>query len=101
MPTIDLKTAVSAATNYLESLQDIVGNLGGLRLEEVELSEDKKYWLITLGFDVSTKSRNPLGINFTPEGSLMRETNLLTREYKLFKVNSETGEVEAMKIRKV
>lgn len=101
MPTIDLKTAVSAATHYLASLQDIVGNLGDLRLEEVELSEDKKYWLITLGFDVSTKSRNPLGINFNPEGSLMRETNLLTREYKLFKVNSETGEVEAMKIRKV
>lgn len=98
---IDLKTAVSATHDYLLSIQDIMGSLEDLRLEEVELSEDKKYWLITLGFDLPVRNQNPLGIALDITGSLRREGNLLVRKYKLFKVNSETGEVEAMKIREV
>ncbi len=51
-PRIHLKAAVNAAHSYLISIQDLIGEqLKNLRLEEVELSEDKKFWLITLGFD--------------------------------------------------
>lgn len=87
---VDLKTAVSATHNYLQSIQSIMGNLQDIRLEEVELSEDKEYWLITLGFDIPAKTKSPLAIGLAPN-----------REYKVFKVNAHTGEVEAMKIRKL
>lgn len=95
---VDLRTAVSSAHDYLISIQDIMGDLQDIRLEEVELSEDQKYWLITLGFDLPVNTQNPFGISsvITPRGE-----KLLKREYKLFKVNSETNEVEAMKIRKL
>jgi hypothetical protein len=93
---INVIPAVKAASNYLLSVKDIMGNLQNIRLEEVELSEDRKYWLITWGFDIPLKNKNPLRI-----AGLLQEGNLLTREYKLFKVNSETNEVESMKIRKL
>lgn len=89
---IDLKTVVSAAYNYLTSMQDMMGNqLQNIRLEEVELSEDKNFWLITLGFDIPVKNKTPLPV--------LGETT--QREYKIFQVNSQTGKVEAMKIRKL
>lgn len=91
--TIDVRSAVMAAQNYFQSLQDMVGmQIVDLRLEEVELSSDQTFWLITLGFNrrVDT-AKDPFGINgFSFE-----------REYKTFKINSETGEVQSMKIREV
>lgn len=94
MPTIDVKTAVSAALNYLNFLQDNISKeIQTIRLEEVELSEDKNYWLITLGYDVPVKNQfSSLISPLTP---------VYKREYKLFKVNSETSEVESMKIRTI
>ncbi|MBE9103521.1 hypothetical protein IQ229_00710 [Nostoc cf. edaphicum LEGE 07299] len=89
---IDVKTAVNAAYEYLKSLQDIMGSsLPDLRLEEVELSEDQSFWLITLGFDKPEKSLS----------NIFTTSRTSERVYKLFKVNSQTGEVEAMKIREV
>lgn len=95
---IDLKTAIHTAQNYLSFIQDMLGDFENLRLEEVELSEDNKYWLITLGYDIPRKSQNPL---IAIAGLTPQEGKILTREYKIFKVNSETGKVEAMKIRKL
>lgn len=94
---IDLKTAVSAAYQYIRGLQEVMGNpLNDLRLEEVELSEDRRFWLITLGFDIpNKKSKN------NKQFDLALPTVTSRREYKIFKVNSQTGEVEAMKIREV
>ena len=98
---IDVKTAVNAAYEYIRSLQDIIGSsLPDLRLEEVELSNDKSFWLITLGFDIPKKPPKSRLENLIPT-SLASTPALYEREYKLFKVNSETGEVEAMKIRQV
>ncbi len=94
---IGVKSAVISANHYLQLLQDNIGDLQDIRLEEVELSEDKKYWLITLGFDLPVRTKLPLAI----PGLLTRENETFTRNYRVFKVNSETGEVEAMKIRKV
>ena len=95
---IDIRTAVNAAHNYLLSIQDIMGDIQDLRLEEVELAEDKKYWMITLGFDIPVKNKSAFAI---VAGLTKQEEKIFKREYKLFKVNSETGEVEAMKIREV
>ena len=57
-----------------------------LTLEEVELSEDEKHWLITLGF------RESRGLTPFDQGS---------QKYKLFTVDAITGQVRAMKMRLV
>jgi hypothetical protein len=45
---VDVRSAVVAARQHFSSLQDLIGlNTEDLRLEEAELSEDKKHWLIT------------------------------------------------------
>ncbi|MBN3898531.1 MAG: hypothetical protein HWQ41_25675 [Nostoc sp. NOS(2021)] len=98
---IDVKTAVNAAHEYIKSMQDMMGSsLGDLRFEEVELSEDKSFWLITLGFDIPKKPPKSRLEELIPI-SIAPTLVLYEREYKLFKVNSQTGEVEAMKIRQV
>lgn len=97
---IDVKTAVNAAYEYIKSIQDMMGSsLGDLRLEEVELSDDKSFWLITLGFDIPKKAPKSQLENFI--ATSLTTPVLYEREYKLFKVNSQTGKVEAMKIRQV
>lgn len=96
---IDVKSAVSSVYEYLQVVQDMIGgNLEDLRLEEVELSDDKTSWLITLGYDLPVKNRSQLEELLA---SPVRPKQIFKREYKLFRVNSETGEVEAMKIREV
>ncbi|MEH2277748.1 MAG: hypothetical protein V7K40_23900 [Nostoc sp.] len=98
---IDIKTAVNAAYEYIKSLQEMMGSsLRDLRLEEVELSEDKSLWLITLGFDIPKKPPQSQFENLIATSGAFT-TVLYEREYKLFKVNSQTGKVEAMKIRQV
>ena len=91
----DVKKAVSAARDYLQSLQDAMGgNIEDLRLEEVEISEDEKHWFVTLGFTRPTeKAANKLGEILALSQS--------SREYKILKIDSETGEVQSMKIREV
>lgn len=75
---ISAKEAAGHASKYLADVKSIASyNIG---LEEIELSEDKKYWLITLS--------HPKGYI----GSVM--------DYKIFKVDAYTGKVLSMKIRK-
>jgi hypothetical protein len=83
---LNVKEAVSSAT---KALQDFFAGkeLLNLELEEVELTEDGKSWLITLGFDRLVET---LSIPMTR----------LERKYKIFKVDGVTGKVTAMKIRK-
>lgn len=96
---IDIKTAFHAAYQYLESVQEMIGGkLEDLRLEEAELSDDRNFWLITLGFDVPIKSLNTIREQL-PIPNVYKQT--YRREYKTFKVNAQTGGVEAMKIRQL
>ncbi|WP_413166418.1 hypothetical protein ACL6C3_06860 [Capilliphycus salinus ALCB114379] len=90
---IDVKKAVFAARNYLQSLEtDLGGPFQDLLLEETELTDDRNFWLITLGFNHQIQSlAHPLGISYSKE----------ERKYKILKVNAETGEVESMKIREL
>ncbi len=101
-PMIDVRAAVTAAYEYMKSIQDLMGNpLDDLRLEEVELSNDKSFWLITLGFERPVKARKSPLQELIPASAVPSSTSLYQREYKQFKVNSQTGEVEAMKIREL
>jgi len=89
---IDVKQAVQAAERYARSVYP-EPELQGLRLEEVTRSDDGERWNITLGWIEPAISRNgmlyPVGLQKLP------------RVYKVFEINAETGEVEAMKIRDV
>ncbi|MBD2311425.1 hypothetical protein H6G20_07105 [Desertifilum sp. FACHB-1129] len=85
----EVKQAVLAAETYLKSLQGILNNrIENLAIEEVEKSEDNQFWLITLSFERHPKS-----------GSILPGIHEFEREYKLFKINSLTKEVESMKVR--
>ncbi len=82
---IPVDQAVAEAVKFFQALSKN-GGPQELRVEEVEMSEDGSYWLITLGFTV------------LPHLPFLQQSQ---REYKLFRVNASTGQVEAMKIRTV
>lgn len=88
-PMLEVKEAVKVATDYIQALF-AERQIPELRLEEVELSEDKKHWEVTLSFVV----REPTA--YLSLGDAAR-----SREYKVFKVDAESGQVQSMKIRKV
>ncbi len=98
---VDVRSAAITAKNYFQSLQDLVEDeYQNLRLEEVELSENKNHWLITLGFDIPNKnSINPVLKKLNIDA--IQSYPNYQRQYKIFKINTETGEVESMKIREI
>ena len=60
-----------------------------MQLEEVELSEDKAHWLITLSYE---------GLSSSGASSMLVGKSLL---YKIFKLDAKQGEVISMKIRNI
>ncbi|MCS7067218.1 MAG: hypothetical protein RMK51_02180 [Meiothermus sp.] len=86
---LEVKEAVKIATEYIQTLFS-EKQIPELRLEEVELSPDNQFWEVTLSFVV----REPTA--YLSLGDAAR-----TREYKIFRINAETGQVQSMKIRKV
>jgi hypothetical protein len=79
----DVKQIVAAAAEYLKSL---LGEVGGMRLEEIEEKTDQGGWLVTLSFVPQLQDRD---LPF-----------LTKREYKQVEINS-AGHPVAMRIRKV
>jgi hypothetical protein len=83
MTLYNAKQATVIAKKYFEELTGI----NEVYLEEVELSEDEKYWFITLGY-------------YEPIVGVL--ANLARRKnYKVFKVSTKDGQVISMKIRQV
>jgi hypothetical protein len=83
---IPIKEAFRAATEFAQELYGTERVV--VTLEEVEHSPDERDWLITLGF--ANRAMNPL---VELAGANVR------RDYKIFRVDGETGEVRSMKIR--
>lgn len=83
---LDVKEAATRASQYFASLY-ANQNISNVQLEEVEISDDGKYWLITLSYPVPPELA-ALNFNFK-------------RKYKVFTIDAQTGEVKSMKIRKV
>lgn len=79
---IDVKQAAQAAEQYLKNLFPSITNI---MLEEVELTDDEQFWLITLSYS-PISSENIFG---------------LVKDVKIFKIRRDNGEIMAMKIRKV
>jgi hypothetical protein len=96
---VDVRGAVVAAENYFKSLKDKISNqVQDLRLEEVELSEDKNFWFVTLGFERPVIQRKKPLSELLPAPALPPDYKY-EREYKIFKIDVKTGEVQSMKIR--
>ncbi len=83
---ITIKEAFRAATEFAQELYGT--ERVAISLEEVELSSDDRDWLITLGF--ANRALNPL---VDVVGGNVR------RDYKIFRVDGESGQVRSMKIR--
>ncbi len=83
---IDIKEASQKAIEYLERLypDQVLGTI----LEEAELTDDDRFWMVTL----SVKRSAPVGA----VGESVFGEN---RSYKIFKLLAETGEVRSMKNR--
>ena len=96
---IGVKQAVNNALKYFQDLyeQDLLNKkLSDLRLEEVELSDDEKYWFVTIGYTRALPDDSPLA-NILP--APIPKTTTPIEEYKIFKIDSTSGTVRAMKIR--
>ena len=93
---VDLKQAVSAATKYIEDVyspEEIIDPM----LEEVQLSEDENYWLITIGFSYPKFTEYPLQKSF--QDTILGEK--YQRVYKAIKVRVDDGKPVAMLIRQL
>ncbi len=97
------KEAVQIAFEFAADMYD--EELIDLTLEEIELAQDEDFWLITLGFTrtytkpVQVQSTSGLAeaLSISPK---IRE-RMINREYKLIKVDVNSGKAVSMKIRAV
>jgi len=87
---IDVKQAVQVASDFIKQLYG-ADQLQQLTLEEVELTDDDRFWLVTLGFS-RPELASPLEAFATAKQR---------REYKILKIHADSGKVQAMKIREV
>jgi hypothetical protein len=85
---IDVKAAVKIAMKYLDDFRDII-TARQVRLEETEY-DDVGDWLITLS-SVDDSS--------APMGPLVAALGGARRDYRIFRIDAETGEVKSMKVR--
>ncbi len=97
---INVKEAVKVAHNYTRELyKDYgVGEVDPITLEEVELTDDERFWLIKLGMyrsELPATTTNPIE---TIAGTLLAKRE---REYKIVKIHADSGKVLSMKIREI
>jgi hypothetical protein len=83
---IDVKEATDKAKEHLASFFPDAENV---QLEEVELTDDKAHWLITLSYE---------GVSHSVASSLLVGKSV---RYKIFKLDAKSGEVLSMKIRDI
>ena len=93
---LDVKEAVQSAVTNLKQLYD-GQTFSDLLLEEVERTEEDRYWNITLGFSIpETGSLTAMhGVFATLSGKGLK------RVYKRFKIDAENGSMKSMTIRQL
>jgi hypothetical protein len=78
---INAKEAANIAMEYLNSFYE---GAKSIVLEEVELSEEKKSWSVTISFEnMDPDDKNP--------------SKIIQRMNKVFKIDNTSGQVTAMK----
>ncbi|MBU6399962.1 MAG: hypothetical protein KGS61_06570 [Verrucomicrobia bacterium] len=88
---VDLDTAVKTALNFFRASFGSM-KLSDVQLEEIELSEDERYWLITVGYD------NPTAVDLS-RGKMVLPFPMPVRKYKVVRVDARTGRPVSIKIR--
>jgi len=83
---IDVKKAADISAEYLKQF---FPEATKVQLEEVELTDDKKFWNITLSYEGDDLSTTSFVI-------LNRQ-----RKFKVFRVEADSGTVLSMKIREL
>jgi hypothetical protein len=94
---IDVKAAVKKAMETIKELIPSTKN-SGLDLEEVEFDDSKNHWSITIGFNSGRIKKTSTGPSAFL-GSTTEET--IERQYKVLRIDANTGEFISMKIRKI
>jgi geranylgeranyl pyrophosphate synthase len=94
---VNVKEAVGIAFQYMNDLYDTT-KFHDFLLEEVELSEDGRWWLVTIGWSRAT---HPDEVIQTPmTNTILGQSKIqYRRTYKVFKIDATNGEVRSMKIR--
>jgi hypothetical protein len=78
--------AVEVSARYLT---EIYPGIKEVRVEEVELSDDDQFWMITLGFLFPATDADRGLLNILPP----------RRVYRIFKIDRNSGEIRSMKMR--
>ena len=91
---VDVKQAVSKAMDYLRDMYQI-DQFKDVMLEEVDLSEDNKYWNVTIGF-----TRRQESTSGGPMATLIGQSTEFKREYRVFQIDAESGDLRSMRSRK-
>jgi hypothetical protein len=86
---VDARRATESAFEYFLSLfSNRLPRVSAPSLEEIEMSKDGRFWLVTLGFN-QPRPNNP---------RLPEFLQVPLRTLKVFKVDAATGRVLSMKI---
>jgi hypothetical protein len=91
VPRVEARQAAESAFDYFTTLFSNTRRLEpepNLNLEEIEMSKDGRYWLVTLGFNVPRPN----------DPRLPKFLQVPLRTLKVFKVDAATGKVLSMKI---
>jgi hypothetical protein len=89
---IEVKQAIQIAQDYIKELYH-TDEVRDLSLEEVEIAEDNKFWLVTLAFTKQMmQPLNPMEAMTGPK---------FARFYKELKIDTESGQVRSMKNKKL
>ena len=94
---IDVKQAAEIARAHLVDLlgKQELGDEKGITLEEFELTENKRFWRITLGYPVREKRPAPKPTDeFNRLGALLQEPR---KKHKTFTVDTKDGKLVGMK----
>ena len=81
---MDVKEATEKAVEHLKQFYPTVEKV---QLEEVELTDDDKYWIIVLSYE----NMEIIPLSYLQVGQ--------QRTFKVFKIDANTGIVRSMKIR--
>ncbi len=95
---IDVKEAIKSARSYLTEIYSSA-EYSGLLLEEIETSDDEKYWFITFSFYVKDSAPG-LGM-FTSASQVISGLGDYKRVYKVITIDRRDGKCLAIKIRQL
>jgi hypothetical protein len=91
---VDVKEAVGKAMDYLKDMYQI-DQFKDVLLEEVDLSQDNKFWNVTIGFTRVQESTSG-----GPMATLIGQSSEFKREFKVFQIDAESGALRSMRSRK-